>query len=330
MTREGECVFEPPACAARDVVSRDAEALLCCHAPVFVLEQGERSYNRIGTPEIRLEAGREKVCVNPDLPAAFTEVRRDRIGSKDVLQLLYRVHFTRLPFVPSVFFEMHKNVGVLSILTLAEAELAPILLTTVYTCGCYRVILPTELFPREALPPRWPEGRKRFYGRDLPARLKAPKPPRSRFVVRLTSKTHRVASIETLEDLPAGRRIAMPLRPMEDLRRLPVAGKKGATGSFFYRDGPLKGHVRGAWSPIEGLTVGVLFLDLALGMDKDFGAPEVTGTPFYTFLLPWRRDVSRLDRFDSLLRDMGFRLGCAEPGGGGSTATPLDENHLAP
>lgn len=302
-------VFAPPACTAEEAASHEAAALLRCHAPVFVLGQGERSFNRIGTPEILLERGREKVRVDPDVAAVFTEVRRDRIGEKDVLQLLYRVHFTRLPFKPSVFYEMHKNAGVLAILTLEEPQRTPILLTTVYTCGCYRVLLPTELFPREALPLDWPREVKKFFGATLPATLRHPEPPGSRFVLRLASKTHRVIGIETLPDLPAGRRVKLPLRPMEDLRRLPVSGKEGASGSFFYSDGPLKGHVRGAWSPIEGLTACVFLLDLTLGMDKDFGDPEITGTPFYTSLLPWRRQVSRLDRFDPLLRYLGFRLG---------------------
>lgn len=302
-------VFAPPACTAEEAESREAATLLRCYAPIFVLGQGERSYNRIGTPEILLESGREKVRVDPDVPAVFTEVRRDRIGEKDVLQLLYRVHFTRLAFKPSVFYEMHKNVGVLAIVTLQEPQRTPILLTTVYTCGCYRVLLPTKLFPREALPLDWPQEVKKFFGATLPATLTHPEPPGSRFVLRLASKTHRVIGIETLPDLPAGLRVELPLRPMEDLRRLPVSGKEGTSGSFFYTDGPLKGHVRGAWSPIEGLTVGVLLLDLTLGMDKDFGDPEITGTPFYTSLLPWRRQVSRLDRFDALLRYLGFRLG---------------------
>lgn len=300
-------VFAPPLCA--EPTGRDAASLLRCHAPVFVLEQGERSYNRIGTPEIRSERGEEKVRVNPDVPAVFTEARRDRIGGKDVLHLLYRVHFTRLAFKPSVFFEMHKNVGVLAIVTLREPELAPIFFTTVYTCGCYRVLLPTDLLSIAALPPGWPRDRKKFYGALLPAALKAPEPPRSRFVLHLASKTHRTTSLETLAAAPAGKHVELPLRPMEDLRQLPVPGRPGVTGSLFYTSGPLKGHVRGAWSPIEGLTAGIFLLDLTLGMDKDFGDPEVTGTPFYTSLLPWRRDVSRLDRFDPLLRHLKFRLG---------------------
>jgi len=301
-------VYVPPACAAGEAGDRGEAALLRCYAPVFVVEKGARSYNRVGTPEIRLSGAREKVRVNPDAPAAFTEVRRDRIGETGLLQLLYRVHFTRLPFKPSVFFEMHRNVGVLAIVTLRESDLQPILFTTVYTCGCYRALLPTDLFPPEALPTDWPAKEKRFFGKTLPAIVRHPKPRRSRLTVRLASKTHRVYEVETLEEPPLGSRVDLPVRATEELRRLPVAGSGEAIASFFYTDGPLKGHVRGAWSPIEGLLAGPLFLDLTLGMDKDFGDPEVTGTPFYTSLLPWKREVSRLDRFDLLMRHLGFRL----------------------
>ena len=45
-----------------------------------------------------------------------------------------------------------------------------------------------------------------------------------------------------------------------------------------------------------------------IGSDKDFGDPSETGTRFYTMLLPWNREVSRLDRFEPLLRKLGFRL----------------------
>ena len=60
---------------------------------------------------------------------------------------------------------------------------------------------------------------------------------------------------------------------------------------------------------MEGLTVfGFVSLDPTVGMDKDFGDPEQTGTPFYTQLSFWKHDRSRLDRIDRLLRVRGFRL----------------------
>lgn len=302
-----ERVYVPPACPGGDAASREEAALLRCLAPVFVVDEGERSFNRIGTPEIRREKDRDRVRVNPEVPALFGEVRRDRIGSTDVLHLVFRVHFERLPFKASVFFERHRNVGVLTIVTVREADLAPALLTTAYTCGCYRALLPTDRLESSALPPRWPAGTRRVFGRDLPAIVRAPARGESRFVVHLASKTHRVRDIETLPQAPAGAGMDLPLRGIDELRRIPIEGTDGEVGSFFYTRGFLKGHVRGAWSPIEGLTAGLLLLDPMLGMDKDLGDPGTTGTRFYTSLLPWRREASRLDRFEPLLRLLGFR-----------------------
>jgi hypothetical protein len=96
---------------------------------------------------------------------------------------------------------------------------------------------------------------------------------------------------------------------MGRLRAMPIDGRDGETGSIFYQRGPLRGHVRGAWNPWEGLTIfGLVSLDPSVGMDKDLGDPAQTGTPFYTFLRFWMHDRSRLDRLDRLLRELGFRL----------------------
>ncbi|MEO8191706.1 MAG: hypothetical protein ABI682_15340 [Acidobacteriota bacterium] len=309
--------WTPAACTAADAASRDDTALLRCFAPVFVVEEGNRSFNRIGTPALYRTGGRDRARIDTETPAVFTEARRDAIGGTRVLHLVYRVHFEKLAFKPSVFFERHRNVGVLAIVTLREADSAPILLTTVYTCGCYRIILATDLLDDAALPPGWRRG-KRSAGHDLPARLTAPRPGESRYVIRLTSKAHRLAGVET-SPVSAGAeessaRTPLPLREMKDLHRLPVEGTTAEIGSFFYTRGWKRGHVRGAWSPIEGVTAGLLLLDPMLGMDKEFGDPEETGTRFYTSLLPWRRDASRLDRYEPLLRLLKFRTDRFGPG----------------
>ncbi len=302
--------WAPAACALADAGFRDDAALLRCFAPVFVVEEGDRSFNRIGTPALYRTGGGDKARIDTQTPAVFAEARRDVIGGTKVLHLVYRVHFEKLAFKPSVFFERHRNVGVLAIVTLREEDSAPLLLTIVYTCGCYRIVLATELLDDAALPPGWREG-KRSAGHDLPARLTAPRAGESRYVVRLTSKAHRLAGVETSPvSSGAGEstaRTPLPLREMEELHRLPVEGTTAEVGSFFYTRGWKRGHVRGAWSPIEGVTAGLLLLDPMLGMDKELGDPEETGTRFYTSLLPWRRDASRLDRYEPLLRMLKFR-----------------------
>jgi len=282
---------------------READ-LLRAYAPIFVTREGRRE-NQIGSPAVRLERAREQVTVDTDKPAIFSEVRRDEINRVPVLQLVYRLHFTNQP-VP--FYEMHRNPGVMAIVTLRASNREPILFTTVHTCGCFLALLPTDQFPRAALPANWPESKKRVSGKTLPAIVTQPVPGRSRLVVRLADRTHRVDDIATLSELPAGHRIAAPLRSTTALHELPVEGSPSKRTSFFYTSGPLKGYVRGAWSPFEGLSAGLILVDPRLGSDKDFGDPAVTGKKFYTSLLPWKRNVSRLDRFDGLMRSLKFRL----------------------
>lgn len=300
-------IWVPAACAPADAGSRDDAALLRCFAPVFVVEEGDRSSNRIGTPALYRTGGRDRARIDTGTPAVFAEARRDVIGGTKVLHLVYRIHFEKLAFKASVFFERHRNVGVLAIVTLRDEDSAPLLLTTVYTCGCYRIVLATDLLDDAALPPGRLEG-KTSAGRDLPARLEAPRPGESQYVIRLTSKAHRLAGVETTPAVDRGGPEAtpLPIREVKDLRRLPVEGAPGETGSFFYTRGWKRGHVRGAWSPLEGVTAGLLLLDPMLGMDKELGEPEETGTRFYTSLLPWRRDASRLDRYEPLLRMLKF------------------------
>lgn len=273
-------------------------ALLRRFAPVFVVEEGEADYNRIGTPEIVRHGSYVRARVDPDRHAVFAEVQRDRIGTVEVLELVYRVHFRELAFEPRVFFEMHRNAGVLAIVALRMPEEEPLLLTMVYTCGCYPELFPTERFPETALPSDFPRS----------ALVAAVEPERERFAIRLASRTHRVRGVEIVTESPPGVRREAALRPLAELRCLPIEGHPGETASFFYTCGYLKGHVRGAWSPIEGLTAGVLLLDPTLGMDKDFGDPEVTGTPFYTSIWPCERQSSRLDRLGPFLEHRGFHL----------------------
>src|SRR5437764_6258075 len=89
------CANAPTYIAASGESWRGREsALLVRYAPVFVVGDSQDAANRIGTPEIH----RERVIVNPETPAIFAEVRHDRIGSTSVLQLVYRVHFQKIPF----------------------------------------------------------------------------------------------------------------------------------------------------------------------------------------------------------------------------------------
>lgn len=295
-------LYSFPPCGAVDLRAADEATLLRCLAPVFSVDDGARSFNRIGAPSIEIRNGREHVFVDPDVHLLYAESRHDRIGSVDVIHLVYRIHFTLLPFTWRVFYERHRNAGLVSIVTVDAVNHEPLFFTTVYSCGCYRALLPTRSLPREVLPDHWPSDVKKVWGKPMPAFME-PMRPGARYLVAMDSRTHRVHDMRVV-DVGAETAQRLELRPMEGLRHLTVAG--GGESSFFYPSGLRKGHVKGAWSPIEGLTFGLLILDPMIGSDKDFGDPSVTGTRFYTMLLPWDKNVSRLDVFEPLLRKMKF------------------------
>ncbi len=297
-------VYEP---VAGSLAGEHAELLLAW-APVWTVAAGASDWNRIGTPTLRAWGSSEKARVDPRTPAVFCEVRTDRVGERDVLQLVYRVHFEQFGFTPKAFYALHRNAGLLGLVTLDAATHEPLFVTSVHTCGCYLALVPTTTCPDAVLPVDWPHDEVEVVGRRLNARPAAPVPGSSRVVFALASRSHRVVSQDTRSELPAGERVPLPLRAMSELRRLPVEGRAAETASFFYERGFMKGHVKGAWSLLEGLFVGTWLLDPRLGTDKDFGAPGETGARFYTAIAPWRREASRLDRLTPLLVQRGFRV----------------------
>jgi len=302
--------FVPPACSEAASADTPHASLLACRAPTLRIVDAEHRYNRIGTPMLYpgLLFG-VKARVDPEVPAAFVERREDRIAGRPVIQLVYRVHFEKIPLRFSrYFFEAHRNPGLIVMLT-SDAETGELLFaSTVHTCGCYLAIVPTDAVDPAWLPEDWP-AEQRLFGQRLPGRLSAQAVARG-LRITVESKSHRVTAMEAGPlAADADRSVELPLVPMTQLEALPIQGSDGQTGSFYYTGGPLRGHVRGSWNPWEGLTLfGLISLDPTVGMDKQFGDPELTGTPFYTILWFWQHERSRLDRMDVLLRTLGFRL----------------------
>ncbi len=329
--RADPSVYRAADCTPEQAASDDPEQLLPCYVPVYTVDDGDQEFNRIGTPEIRLVGGRERVGVDPERPSVFVGTLKDHVGSRDVVHLIYRIHFTRIPWTAKHFFLAHRNAGVLTLVTLDVETLEPLFVTTVYTCGCYRALLPTDLLPKKVLPAAYPEDTVKVWGKPILSIVPHPTPLERHLVVAMDSGTHRVHSMTSSAGIPEGPTQPLELRPMDDLHHLPIDGKPGAEGSFFYTSGFRKGHVRGAWSRIEGLTVGLLILDPMIGTDKDFGDPAVTGTRFYTMLTPWSKNVSRLDRFDPLLRKLGYRTDALASADAGeeSPEQEMDENGTA-
>jgi len=300
--------YRPPPCETEGEYPTPA-SWLACHAPTFRIIGAENAYNRVGMPS--LYAGwifRVKARVDPETPAVFVERREDRIGDRDVAQLVYRVHFEKIPLRFSrYFFEAHRNPGILVMLT-TDAKSGEILfVSAVHTCGCYLAVVPSDAVDPSWLPEDWPE-EQTLYGQRLPGKLAASDLAEG-LVITLASQSHRVTAIEAgpLEDTETEREL--PLVPMSQLEALPVEGREGQVASLYYGTWPLRGRVRGAWNAMEGLTLfGLLSLDPTVGMDKQFGNPAETGTRFYTQLPFWMHERSRLDRMGPLLRALGYRV----------------------
>jgi hypothetical protein len=308
--------YLPPACAVQDLRVAPESELLACYAPRFAAAGSEYSYNRIGTPTAAPGwLGGTRVRVSAEQPALYAQLRRDRVAGQEVLQLVYRVHFEKIPLRFSrYFFEAHRNPGVLVMVTLDAATRAPWFVTALPTCGCYLGLVPTRNLPDAWLPNHWPQHERRVFGQQLPARLPDWDARSARLQVELAPASHRVSGLALVSDAAADRAelsssaAELPLLPLEQLYRLPLAG--GArTVSFFHESWPLRGRVRGAWNAMEGLTLfGLVALDPTVGTDKNFGDPGETGVRFYTFLPFWGHEQSRLDRMDGLLRMLDFRL----------------------
>jgi hypothetical protein len=297
---------------AGEALAGERAALLARFAPAFVVEEGAAEWNRIGTPVLSRRAGIERARVDPARPALYAETREERVGERDVLQLVYRIHFDQLAPGAGTVFSLHRNAGLLVLVTVDRETLVPLVVATVHTCGCWLAVQPTAALADAALPEDWPAEELGVSGETLAARLPVPEEGQ-RFVVGLRMRSHRVHAVR-VEAAPAGPAVvALPLHPVDELERLPIAETRGETGSFFYERGYLRGYVKGAWAPLEGLTLGLLTLDPRLGMDRDFGDPAETGARFFTALAPWKREASRLDRLGRALAELGFRVAAFAP-----------------
>lgn len=282
--------------------------LVARFAPVFVVNNPHQGHNRIGKPRAYLDdRGQEIIEIDTSRPAIYYQIERFKTQRASYTNLFYRVHFPATPSSLLPFFiGWGENMGSLIVITL-DSDNQPVLVTTVATCGCYVASIPTTALPREALPEDWSGEPLEIYGETLPPVLdfKAAKDPR--LVVAFRPGEHRVMNMALepaakLRDSRAYELAGAQLLPMEELERLPL--NHGYT-SLFYQSGPLYGHVKGAYKPLETLFLGVVSLDFLVGTDKAYGYAD---NPFYTSIKPWARIGSDMNDFPGFLRYWGWRL----------------------
>jgi hypothetical protein len=286
------------------VLTESGETVLERYAPLFLIEDNQENYNRIGTPTVSLdESGKHEVLIDTAQSTVYAMTQNFTTARGSYSNLIYRVHFPKTPF-PNL--TVGKNVGLLVYVTL-NSDGEPVLLTTLHTCGCYLAMIPTAGLPDEAKPDDWPENEQVVYGVTLPAKLERKNESR-KILIRLRSETHRVidvgfASSSEYELINA---IPMRLLPMEALNRLPTPNR--GTTSFFETKGHRKGLVKDSGKPLELLFMSWWVIDPFIGVDKALGPPEETGVTMYTSLKLWARDKSNIWNFSRFLKYWGWDL----------------------
>ena len=292
--------------------SKHQDLLVQRNSPLFAAYGWDHSWNRIGTPSARTnEKGEDVIYVDGDRPTIYWMKREFVTQRGSYTNLIYRVHFSEVPFSLAPFYlTAGKNVGLMVIQTL-DANQRPLLVTTVSTCGCYVAIIPTTHLPEEAYPEGWNLAEPvQVYGETLPSLLDFRNIRLPKLLVHLRPDLHRVINLEVVEEAllthPGSHNlIETPVLPMENLTQIPINGRHT---SFFYEDWPHKGFVKDSFKSWEAISLSLISLDFFVGTDKIYGDSNTTGTRFYTSLKPWNREVSDMWNFDRFLQFYGWRL----------------------
>ncbi len=289
----------------------ETDSLIHRFVPVFLIYNHAEPHNRIGRPSARFDArGNEEIYVDHDKPAIYYMTKNFATERGTYTNLIYRVHFSEIPFSLIPFhISAGKNVGLMIVITL-DASQRPLLVTTVGTCGCYAAIVPTSHLPSDTFPLGWKNEPMKVYGEELPSLLDYTDIKRPKLGIYLRSDVHRVMHLEIMEEEKLGNPelftvIQAPLVPMAALEQIPIDGK---STSFYHDRRPQKGHVKGSLKPWETLFLGLISLDFFVGADKVYGDSQITENPFYTSLKPWNRNSSDMWNFADFLEFWGWRL----------------------
>jgi len=276
-------------------------------APVFLVYDFNHRHNRVGRPTAsREENGRERITIDTDQPTVYVKKESFSTPKNSYTNLIYRVHFPAIPFSLVPFnLTAGKNPGLIIVITLNRRE-EPVLVTSVHTCGCYKAIVSTTYLPDEALPQK---RRKKpgplsldVYGEQLPAIVDYQSRNDPSLLVTLRPDVHRVMDLQiidgwTLESPQSDLHILdVSLEPIDNLDRLSI---NGDAISFYYEEGMMKDHVKGAIKPLETILLSWASLDFFVGTDKMYGSRD---NPFYTSLKPWNRQKSDMNDFARFLQ----------------------------
>lgn len=288
------------------------EELFKEYAPIFVIENENKSYNKIGEPKVkRIVQNKLEAYVDPSSAKIYAQKRQFITGSATYTNLIYRVHFEEVPTSLFPFYlTAGKNVGLLVVVTLNEKK-EPIFVTTVNTCGCYISIIPTNYLQLSAFPKDWKPLPKYRYGEKHSPMLHYPEPFESGYhpVVYVRHATHRVTDVfvQKKEQIQEQFDIVKAnMLPMKRLEYLPIEGEEDDTS--FYYTGLNKGYVRNSLKPFEFLFISWWAFDMNVGNDKRYASSKDLRMRFYTSLNPAYREESDMWNFSRFLKFWGWNL----------------------
>ncbi len=302
------CISAPrptPISSALQYRPEPAEQLLNQHAPFFWIEEYQADFNRIGA--VRASSP-EQIFIDPEFPLLYAEKRQFSTSKGDYTNLIYRIHFQK---IPSSLFPFYlgagKNIGLLVVVTL-DSNGQPLLYTTVQTCGCYLAFIPTSYLSHQARHNDWSDERQTVFGESLPALLNFAGAPADQLhtQIRIRPGTHRVMDVWLTTSVVSQPSVTIPLRPLDDLKHLPMGNNQ--TTSFYETSGYRAGHVKGSYKTRERLLMSWWAFDWNIGQDKYLGKNKEDGPLFYTSLKPWNREESDMRNFASFLRYWGWNF----------------------
>lgn len=292
------------------IVQKD-DSLVSRYMPVFVIENHKNKHNLIGTASAKISEDNEEVIyVNPEIATVYTEVRKFKTIKNTYTNLIYRIHFEKIPdgFIPFYIGEGN-NTGLIVIVTLNNQN-KPILYTTVHTCGCYLAFIPTTFMPENGFPNDWGKGRQSVDSENLPSLLEYNKffSAREKVGLLIRDGSHRVKDIWLLKPnyLKKHNTVKAQIDPLSSLKKLSLKDHK--TTSFFENQGSREGYVKGSYKFREWLLMSWWAFDSRIGEDKVFGKDKSDGINFYTSIKPWARDQSDLRDFNAFLRYWNWSL----------------------
>ena len=286
-------------------IPKEAEKLINHHAPVFLVEEYLTAHNRIGA----VRAGTDgSISIDSNTPIMYTEQRQFSTDKAQYTNLIYRIHFSKVPAGFSPFYlTAGNNVGLIVVITLGPNGL-PLLYTTVHTCGCYIAFIATSNLPENAQPESWKVGQQTVFGESLPSSLNYTGllANNQQVQISIRADTHRVMDIRLAPVETKENSVITALQPLHNLKNLQT--RSGKSISFYEDAGARAGYVKGSFKPRERWLMGWWAMDWWIGQDKYLGENKYDGPLFYTSLKPWARNASDMRDFSRFLKYWGWDL----------------------